>query len=459
MRKWLSKARPKAKESPAGVTIHARQDHPMIVLERELNWKELLETVARIRRIRGLGPTGRKPHLRQLTGAVVVRSLESCTLRKASDLIAHYVPARILCGLQRSSWTPDFRTLFDFETLLGDDGLAEINGIVLRSAKELGFADIRGLCADTTAQEAKIPYPNEVSLMNSFARSVKRGFSRLGTAASGAVRTVSRTIEKIRLKVRAHRLFAKSKEERLKTARALARLTHRLRSDLSHALGRAARQRCEAWDGQKSKAFNRLFQLESVMKKLLPQIEFWIRTGFVAKDKIVSLFAPEVWAIKRGKIAKDVEFGLKWGINQIRGGYIALFDIPGKNADVDYAPEAVIHHQEIFGVSPDEFGFDRAGWSQEHMDRIRKEGVKRIAIAPKGQARWRVSESCRKRIQSERAQVEGKIGTIKLYGFNKPNARSTASMRRSARRAELRFNMTRLLKDLALQPAHAADSA
>jgi hypothetical protein len=24
----------------------------------------------------------------------------------------------------------------------------------------------------------------------------------------------------------------------------------------------------------------------------------------------------------RGKIGKDIEFGLKWGVNQIRGGYV-----------------------------------------------------------------------------------------------------------------------------------------
>ena len=49
----------------------------------------------------------------------------------------------------------------------------------------------------------------------------------------------------------------------------------------------------------------------------------------------------------------------------------------------------------------------------------------------------------------ERAQAEGVIGTVKNYEFNKPNARKTASMERAARRSELRFNLTRMLKDLA----------
>jgi hypothetical protein len=44
----------------------------------------------------------------------------------------------------------------------------------------------------------------------------------------------------------------------------------------------------------------------------LPQIRYWLRTGFVAKNEIVSLYIPEIYAILRGKVGKPIEFGLNW---------------------------------------------------------------------------------------------------------------------------------------------------
>ncbi len=43
--------------------------------------------------------------------------------------------------------------------------------------------------------------------------------------------------------------------------------------------------------------------------------------------------------------------------------------------------------------------------------------------------------------------IGGKIGTLKQYGMNKPKERTTDGARRAARRAELRFNLTKLAKD------------
>jgi hypothetical protein len=46
------------------------------------------------------------------------------------------------------------------------------------------------------------------------------------------------------------------------------------------------------------------------MTKLIPQIRYWIKTGFVAANKIISVHIPELYSIVRGKAGKKVEFGL-----------------------------------------------------------------------------------------------------------------------------------------------------
>ncbi len=63
--------------------------------------------------------------------------------------------------------------------MLGEKGLAEMNGYILRTAAEHGFADPNGLCTETTAQEAQIPYPSEVGHMSGFMKSLKANLKML----------------------------------------------------------------------------------------------------------------------------------------------------------------------------------------------------------------------------------------------------------------------------------------
>ena len=185
------------------------------------------------------------------------------------------------------------------------------------------------------------------------------------------------------------------------------------------------------------------------MADLMPQINYFLTTGKVASNKIISLFLENVRSIVRGKVGKNVEFGIKWGINQIRGGYISLFLMSQPCGEADYAVRAVEHHIAMFGKAPQEFGYDRGGWSEQHLKKIKKLGVKKIAVSPKGKANWLVSKRCQTRMVNERAQVEGKIGTLKSIGFNKPHVKTSSGMLRAAHRAELRFNLSKLLRDTA----------
>ena len=111
------------------------------------------------------------------------------------------------------------------------------------------------------------------------------------------------------------------------------------------------------------------------MQKLLPQIDYYLQKGKVAKDKIISLFLKDVHSIVRGKAWRAVEFGIKWGINQIRGGYISLFQMEG-----------IRQHQDIFGVTPEEFDCVRGGSSKEHLEPMKNIAVKQFAVAPKRRA-------------------------------------------------------------------------
>src|SRR6266540_2338499 len=145
--------------------IVIEENHRLVQLTEELDWTELEQIVQEIRRSKLKNDAGRPPHLRALIGAVVFRATRRMSYRETEDQIQYYAPARYLCGLTETEWTPDANTIQDFEQLLGEDGIRRINEYVVKWAVEVKLADPKVVVADMTAQEAAIPHPNEMVLM------------------------------------------------------------------------------------------------------------------------------------------------------------------------------------------------------------------------------------------------------------------------------------------------------
>ena len=306
--------------------------------------------------------------------------------------------------------------------------------------------------SDTTAQEAKIPYPTETGLMMRFGQLVQKAVSGLGGKFRDIKDNVKEKVQEIKELVRNSHLFAKGKEQKGKVGRKIYHTVKELHASLAEILATGSKLT--------SKGGKDLTALVSLMDRLLPQIIFFLKTGFVAHKKIIHLQMSELYSIVRGKAGKKVEFGLKWGISRLGGGFLQGFLLAGGQhaADQKFCLEALNQHQKIFGKAPTTFGFDRGGYSAANIKKAKQLGVKNVGIAPTGKTPWVVSETLRKSIVRERAQVEGGIGTIKSsrYGFNKPNAKSTAAMAWCGQRAILGFNMRKLTREWsALQSAAA----
>src|SRR5215813_6813218 len=160
------------------------ENHRLVLMTHELDWTALIERVQAIRMSKLKSEAGRPPHLRALVGAVVFRATRKMTYRETEEQIRHYAPARYLCGLTETDWTPDANTIQDFEELLGEDGTRLLNERVVEWAVEEKLADPTVVVADTTAQEAKIPHPNEMGLMASFVTAVTAASKNVGGVLS-----------------------------------------------------------------------------------------------------------------------------------------------------------------------------------------------------------------------------------------------------------------------------------
>jgi len=434
------------------------ENHRYVQMTEELDWTELEELVQAIRMAKLKSEAGRPPHLRALIGALVFRATRRMTYRETEDQIRHYAPARYLCALTESDWTPDANTIQDFEQLLGEDGVRRINEYVVKRAVTEGLADPQVMAADTTAQEAAIPYPNEMRLMATFVSAIAVGAKHVGAALKGFVARAGELFQKAKRKLREFRLFGKNKAKavRMRMTAQMADIVAGVQSKLRHALSFVDERRL--WlRGFRKVAWSRLNRLRLTMETLLPQIRYWIRTGWVAANKIVNLQIPELYAIVRGKIGKEVEFGLNWGIRRLRGGFLLATLAKDKRElhDSRYATRAVRDHITLFGKAPRAYAYDRGGWSSANVAEVKRLGVRDVGLAPQGQARWLVAGAVKDRLISERAQVEAGIGAIKSgkYGFSRPAAKSAATMGAAGQRAVLGFNLNKLIRALAERQA------
>ncbi len=432
-------------EQPTRVEIGVREDHELVRLSRIIKWDELMLLAMVIRSEKRKTNTGPETHYRELLGAVVLMAVKDITYREAEDLIVHYAPARYLCNLMdTSSWTVDHVTLFEFTKMLGPEGMQEINKLVMDIAIQNGLADPSMMVSDTTAQEAKIPYPNEVGLMGRFTNIMKRLTSKAKGKFTKVQKKIKSSLKKIKSLAKISHVYAKSSEQKRKVALKMLHIVDDIHGEILELIQNGRKLR--------SKTSKEIARLTELMEKLIPQIFYFIETHSVAPKKIIHLMMDDLYAIVRGKAGKRVEFGLKWGINRLKGGFISGFLADGFKhlSDKKFCIEAIQEHIEQFGNSPQIYGFDRGGYSGKNIKKAKKLGVNHVGIAPSGKKAWAVSETMKKMIVSERGQIEGAIGNIKksIYGFNKPDARSTKSMVTYGHRAIIGFNLRKLVREM-----------
>jgi hypothetical protein len=429
-------------------------NHPMVVLTDTVDWTELEAQAEKVRATKLKNAAGRPPHLRATLGALTLMAIRRMPYREAEEQIRYYAPARYLCGLTETDWTPDFTTIQNFAQLLGEDGCRLINEAVVKQAVALGLADPSVAVADMTAQEAAIPHPNEMGLLGGFVRSIQAAAKRVGRSFKDFLGKAHGKFRAAKEQVRKYRLAAKCKTKAAKD-RMVAQMTSII-EDISRKLDKAlavAAEQGRKLRGHAVVAQRRLRELHETMAKLIPQIRHWLRTGFVAPGKILNLHIPQLYSIVRGKVGKAVEFGLSWGITRLGGGFAlaAMSDTKTELTDTSFAVRAVENLKGLFGKTPRGYAYDRAGYSVENVERLRRLGVREVGLAPRGRTPWEVEGKVKARLIRERAMVEGTIGTIKCpkYGFNRPAARSVAMMGLCGQRAVLGLNLTKLIRGAA----------
>lgn len=170
----------------------------------------------------------------------------------------------------------------------------------------------------------------------------------------------------------------------------------------------------------------------------------------MAAGKLLHAGVTEARAIVKSKAGQRVQFGFKWVIHRIGGGYIFGKRVAA-TADENQMPlEAVKDYRAVFGpqAKPEMSVYDRGGSAQTTIAELRRMGVEKVGLVPKGKSHWSVAEEDRREVMSQRGQTEGSIGTLKSYAFSGRRERSNQTVEAAGQRAMVSVNLNKLMRDV-----------
>jgi hypothetical protein len=435
------------------VRVYVAYNHPLLQLQRALPWEALCEVMTRHWRRAGKNTDGRPGlpwDVALYVPLIVLMLVKHLNAREMEAYVAENVVARVFLGRQDNPHPQirDHANIARASAALGQEGIEEVHALLLHVAKALGFADLRILSSDTTAQELPIGYPNEPGILRGIAQRCGRALAKLKTRAVVGVETARAQVQTILKTVKEHPLFAKSPTAKRQVLTRLLTEVGQLIVQ-TRPMSVPLRQR---HDHVTQRATATLCAMHEVAKRLIPQIVQWITTGGVAQGKILHAGLPQARALVRHKAGKKVEFGLPYLLSRLGGGYLFGTLIRGVVDESKMPLQALAGYRAIFGAqaTPKLVVYDRGGYATVTLRSLAHEGVQAIGIQPKGHGAWHVAEVVRETVRSERGKTEGIMGTLKTdkYGCNKPKERLWHTLEMAGPRSILSFNLNKLMRDV-----------
>jgi hypothetical protein len=428
-------------------TVSLEPTHRLAVLCRSIPWEELMmESIPILYDEQGIDRDcgGRLLDLRAHLGAYILQTVHGWTDRWTEEMLRFYIPARIFCGYLESEGSLDHTSIEEFRNRFGTKGAELITQDMMKVAKEFGFTKADDVDMDTTVQEAGITHPTEMKLMGHFMKRLMALHGLLKDACGKGIAGAKSLSQQFKKCWSEYRFFAKDKSEKEELIRKAVGLSERGLAALGELLPGQS-----AFDALQKRYQQEILRLSNLGPQLMGQIGYWVRTGKVAPDKIISLWKLVPKAIPKGKIGKAVEFGRKWIVNCYSGGYMVVTapDNP-KLSDQHCVLESLSLHSTVFDEMPKTYGTDRGMSSVDNLELCLSAGVEKIAIQPKGRASALVSRQDQRRLANRRAGIEPRIAHLKARGMGRSRMKSDLGDLISGYRSALSCNLSLLMRDL-----------
>lgn len=428
-------------------TVCLEPSHRLVTLCKSISWESLMDrAIVILYDDQGISPdTGRPLDLRAHLGAYILQTTYGWTDRWTEEMLRFYIPARIFCGYLESTGSLDHTSIEEFRNRFGEQGARLITEGMLKVARAFGFTQPDDVDMDTTVQGAGITHPTEMKLMNHLMKRLSALHGLIKGVGGKGLTGIKALAKQFKENLTHYRFFAKDKVTKTE-------LLHRAKA-LSEkgllALG-AYLPGQSTFDKLTRRYQEEILRFQTLGAQLMEQIGYWLKSGKVANDKIVSLWKFVPKAISKGKIGKPVEFGRKWIVNCYQGGYmLVMAHTNPKIADQHCVVESLSLHSTVFNQMPKTYGTDRGMWSTENLEMCLGAGIEKIAIQPKGRANPLVSQRDHRELSNRRAGIEPRIGHLKTRGLGRSRMKSDIGDLISGYRSALSWNLSLLMRDLA----------
>ena len=320
-------------------------------LKRALDWAQIESVMTHHWRVAGKNVSfgrGLSFPVSFYARLLVVMSLKGFDSREMEQYISESVVARLFLEVREplQFQVRDHSSIARAEAALGEKGSQEVNQLIVKQAVRFGFAKLETLSSDTTEQEPSIGYPHEAGILRGVAQRIERAAQKLAKKGiEGSAQVVEKTKEVLK-KVKHYYLFAKGEEGKDQALREVVRQSAEML---------AATQEWVAQVGSKkdrviSSAVKKLEAMKEFGEELIPQIQDWFETGKVAVGKLLHPGITEARAIVKNKSGKKSEFGLKWLINRLSGGYEFGEVVAGEASEGAMPQLALAAYRKIFGA-------------------------------------------------------------------------------------------------------------
>lgn len=424
------------------VGVHVPEESKYRVLSEKLPWVTLAEVANRYRSKQVDINRGAPLNLRLHLGAYIAQTMDGLTDRKTEETVRYHAGVRLLCGVEGTTETIDHTSIEAFRNMIGPEGAEELNKIIVQHAVKEGFTG-SGLCSsDTTVQEAPICHPTEVGHLRKIGEKLVGIGNRIKKGIASTMEDIKASAEEIVTEIR---LFTRGKkQDAIERKKRLGKKLHRTVSKMHRLME-------DVLGTMSAEAKGRYGEEMALYRKMLGQIRIWMKTGWHPSGKVISLWYQDARAITRGKAARAVEFGRRWFISLLEGGYTIGRPCKkiGGGADTSIVGEVLPQFKEVMGKAPRQFVYDRGGDGPVNHKQLKRAKVKHNCIFRNGKGKMEVGPRVFTRAKRERALSEAAIAVIKSgkYHFNKPRARSGESCITKGQMALIGANIGRLLRD------------
>ena len=274
-------------------------NHRLVKLCQSIPWDTLMEkAITILYDEQGLSAdVGRPLDLRAHLGAYILQTVHGWTDRFTEEMLRFYIPARLFCGYLESQGSLDHTSIEEFRNRFGEKGAQLITGEILGVAKQFGLTRADDVDMDTTVQESGITHPTEMKLMQYLLKKLGVIHEQLKGAGARGIGGIKKGFKAFSKLMAEYRFFAKTKEKKDKLVNEALAIAHQATQAMGEILPGT-----KAFESLKERYQRDLMRLLDLTPQLLDQIAYWLKSGKVAPDKIVSLWKTVPKAIGKGKL-------------------------------------------------------------------------------------------------------------------------------------------------------------